>query len=79
MGRVRKPPFRRHSPSHTMLNGRHVLWVPPVLHRGRRGAALPDEEGPIELTTSEDSGVTLLQGFSLKVVTHCNCSLFIKV
>ena len=32
MGRVRKPPFRRHSPSHTMLIGRHFLWVPPELH-----------------------------------------------
>ena len=29
MGRVRKPPIRRHSPSHAMLMGRHFLQVPP--------------------------------------------------
>ena len=60
MGRVRKPPIRRLSPSHTMVTGRHFLWVPPELPRRRREATLPDEEGPIELTTSEDSRVTLL-------------------
>ena len=65
MVRVRKPPSRRHSPSHTMVTGRHFLWVPPELPGRRREAALPDVEGPVELTTSEDSRATLLQGFFL--------------
>ena len=38
MVRVRKPPFRRHSPSHTMVTGRHFLWVPPELPGRRREA-----------------------------------------
>ena len=63
MGRVRKPPFRRHSPSHTIVTGRHSLRVPPQLPGRRREATQPDEEGPIEPTTREDSRVTLLQGF----------------
>ena len=63
MGRVRKPPIRRHSPSHATLMGRHLLWVPPKPHCERREATRPDEEGSIELTPGEDSGVTLLQGF----------------
>ena len=62
MRRVRKPPIRRHSPSHTMLMGRHFLQVPPELRRERREATLPDEEGSVELTPGEDSGATLLQG-----------------
>ena len=52
-----------HSPSHTMVTGRHFLQVPPELPRRRREAALSDEEGPVELTTSEDSTATLLPGF----------------
>ena len=63
MGRVRKPPFRRHSPSHTMVTGRHFLRVPPELPGRRREATQLDEEGPVEPTTSEDSRVTLLRGF----------------
>ena len=63
MGRVRKPPCRRHSPSHTIVTGRHFLWVPPQLPGRRREATRPEEEGPIEPTTREDSGVTLLRGF----------------
>ena len=45
MGKVRKPPFRRHSPSHTIVTGRHFLWVPPQLPGRRREAARPDKEG----------------------------------
>ena len=63
MGSVGKPPFRRHSPSHAMLMGRHFLRVPPELCCRRREAALLDEEGPVELTPGEDPGATLLQGF----------------
>ena len=63
MVRVRKPPIRRHSPSNSVVTGRHFLQVPPELLGRRREAAILDEEGPIEPTTSEDSGVTLLQGF----------------
>ena len=70
MRRVRKPPIRRHSPSHTMLMGRHFLWVPPELHRERREATLPDKEGSVELTPGDDSRATLLQGFFSK-----NCTL----
>ena len=55
--------LRRHSPSHTIVTGRHSLWVPPQLTGRRREATRPDEEGPVKLTTSEDSGVTLLRGF----------------
>ena len=80
MGRVRKPPFRRHSPSHTMLMGRHFLRVPPEPRCERREAALPDEVGPVKLTPSEDSGVTLLQRLlfvncNLKFITSYSCSL----
>ena len=39
MGRVRKPPFRRHSPSHTTLMRRHFLRVPPRPRCERREAA----------------------------------------
>ena len=60
MGRVMKPPTRRHSPSHTILIGRHLLWVPPELPCGRREATRPDEEGPVKPTTREDSRATLL-------------------
>ena len=60
MGRVRKPPIRRHSPFHTIVTGRYSLCVPPQLPGRRREAAQPDEEGPVEPTTREDSGVTLL-------------------
>ena len=63
MARVRKPPIRRHSPSNSMVTGRHFLQVPPELLGRRREATVPDEEGPIEPTTSEDSGLTLLRGF----------------
>ena len=63
MARVRKPSIRRHFPSNSIVTGRHFLQVPPELLGRRREATVPDEEGPIELTTSEDSGVTLLQGF----------------
>ena len=65
MGRVRKPPIRRHSPSHTTVTGRHFLWVPPQLPGRRREATQLDEEGPIKPTNREDSGVTLLRGFFL--------------
>ena len=51
--------------SHTMVTGRHSLRVPPQLPGRRREAARLDEEGPIEPTTREDSGVTLLRGFFL--------------
>ena len=60
MARVRKPPIRRHSPSNSVVTGRHFLWVPPELLGRRREATILDEEGPVELTTSEDSKVTLL-------------------
>ena len=65
MGRVRKPPFRRHSPSHTTLMRRHFLWVPPRPCCERREATQPDKEGSVELTPGEDSGATLLHGFPL--------------
>ena len=61
--RVRKPPIRRHSPSNFVVTGRHFSRVPPELLGRRREAAVPDEEGPVEPTTSEDSRVTLLRGF----------------
>ena len=48
-----------------MVTGRHFLQVPPELPGRRRETAQPDEEGPVELTTSEDSGATLLPGFFL--------------
>ena len=63
MARVRKTPIRRHSPSNSVVTGRHFLWVPPELLGRRREATIPDEEGPVEPTTSEDSGVTLRRGF----------------
>ena len=63
--RVRKPPIRRRSPSNSVVTGRHFLRVPPELLGRRREAAVLDEEGPVEPTTSEDSGVTLPQGFFL--------------
>ena len=65
MWRVREPPCRKLFPSHTTLIGRHSLRVPPTLFLGRREAAQPEEEGPVEPSTSEDSGVILLQGFPL--------------
>ena len=63
LARVRKPLIRRHSSSNSMVTGRHFLRVPPELLGRRREATISDEEGPVELTTSEDSRVTLLQGF----------------
>ena len=39
---------------------RGLLPAPPGLPGRRREATLPDEEGPVELTTSEDSRATLL-------------------
>ena len=63
MARVRKPPIKRHFPSNSVVTGRHFLRVPPELLGRRREAAVPDGEGPVEPTTSEDSGVTLLRGF----------------
>ena len=81
-GRVRKPPIRRHSPSSFVVTGRHFSWVPPELLRRRREAAVPDEEGPIEPTTSEDSGMTLLQGLFLQFVTHCTylyCNILVDL
>ena len=60
MVRVRKPLIRRHLPSNFVVTGRHFSWVPPELLGRRREATVLDEEGPIELTTSEDCGVTLL-------------------
>ena len=50
-------------PSNSMVTGRHFLRVPPELPGRRREATLPDEEGPIEPATSEDSRATPLQGF----------------
>ena len=60
MARVRKPSIRRHSPSNSVVTGRHFLCVPPELLGRTREATILDEEGPVELATSEDFGVTLL-------------------
>ena len=60
MARVRKPLIRRHSPSNSVVTGGHFSQAPPELLGRRREATVPDEEGPVEPTTSEDSGVTLL-------------------
>ena len=42
------------------MTGRHFLWLPPGLLGRRKEAAILDEEGRVEPTTSEDSGATPL-------------------
>ena len=74
MARVRKPPFRGPSPTGSIVIVKYSMQLPLGCLQGRNEAVVMDKEGGVkpenrELTTSEDSRVTLLPGVFHKFVS----------